>query len=204
MYLKLSKEITRIQNFDIISIERKAVLQPFIDYIQNKVDAKQSVNINFICTHNSRRSQLSQIWAQVAAVYFNIPNVQCYSGGTEATALFPKIVKTLINQGFNIQIIADNSNPIYTIKYDENQHPIIGFSKKYDDKFNPISQFVAIMTCSQADGDCPFIPGTEKRISIPFEDPKISDGTPQQNQVYEQISNEIATEMMYVFSQITK
>ncbi|MBB1151427.1 protein-tyrosine-phosphatase [Empedobacter falsenii] len=202
MYLKLFKEISIIQNIDIISIERKAVLQPFIDYIQQKVDCKQTVNINFICTHNSRRSHLSQVWAQVAAAYFNIPNVQCYSGGTEVTALFPKVAETLMSQGLNIQIIADNSNPIYAIKYDENTQSIIGFSKKYDDIFNPTSQFVAVLTCSQADGGCPFIPGAEKRIPITFEDPKISDGTAQQMEVYKQKSIEIASEMLYVFSQI--
>lgn len=202
MYLKLFKEIFIIQNIDIISIERKAVLQPFIDYIQQKVDCKQTVNINFICTHNSRRSHLSQVWAQVAAAYFNIPNVQCYSGGTEVTALFPKVAETLMSQGLNIQIIADNSNPIYAIKYDENTQSIIGFSKKYDDIFNPTSQFVAVLTCSQADGGCPFIPGAEKRIPITFEDPKISDGTAQQMEVYKQKSIEIASEMLYVFSQI--
>lgn len=202
MYLKLFKEISIIQNIDIISIERKAVLQPFIDYIQQKVDCKQTVNINFICTHNSRRSHLSQVWAQVAAAYFNIPNVQCYSGGTEVTALFHKVAETLMSQGLNIQIIADNSNPIYAIKYDENTQSIIGFSKKYDDIFNPTSQFVAVLTCSQADGGCPFIPGAEKRIPITFEDPKISDGTAQQMEVYKQKSIEIASEMLYVFSQI--
>lgn len=202
MYLKLFKEISIIQNIDIISIERKAVKQPFIDYIQQKVDCKQTVNINFICTHNSRRSHLSQVWAQVAAAYFNIPNVQCYSGGTEVTALFPKVAETLMSQGLNIQIIADNSNPIYAIKYDENTQSIIGFSKKYDDIFNPTSQFVAVLTCSQADGGCPFIPGAEKRIPITFEDPKISDGTAQQMEVYKQKSIEIASEMLYVFSQI--
>jgi arsenate reductase len=42
-----------------------------------------------------------------------------------------------------------------------NAHPIIGFSKTYDDSFNP-SAFAAILTCSQADGACPFIAGAEK------------------------------------------
>ena len=204
MYPQLKENLNKFQNFDTISTDRKAVLQPLVDYIQQKVNQNQAVNLNFICTHNSRRSHLSQVWAQVSASFYDIKNVYCYSGGTEETALFPKVAETLGNQGFQIFKIADTNNPTYSIKFDENEMPIIGFSKKYDNAFNPVSQFGAIMTCSQADGGCPFIVGAEKRMPITFEDPKVSDGTAQQNEVYQQRSTEIATEMMYVFSQIKK
>src|SRR5690606_14914931 len=137
-----------------------------------------------------------------AAAYYNIQNINCYSGGTQETALFPKVAETLENQGFQILKIADSNNPIYAIKFDENCLPIIGFSKKYDDAYNPISNFAAILTCSQADDGCPFIAGAEKRIPITYEDPKISDRTTNQTEVYQQRSFQIATEMMYVFSQI--
>lgn len=185
-----------------ISKNRKAILQPLVVYIQKKVNDKQTINLNFICTHNSRRSHLAQIWAQFAAYYYNVQDVNCYSGGTEITALFPKVIETLSQQGFQILKISEGGNPIYAIKYDENSLPIIGFSKKYDHSYNPSSEFVAIMTCSQADGGCPFIAGAEKRIPITYEDPKISDGTIEQTEVYQQRSVEIATEMMYIFSQI--
>ena len=201
MYPTLSKTIEQLplQN---ISEERKTILQPLIDFIQQKVNDRQDININFICTHNSRRSHLSQVWAQAASAHFNIPNVYCYSGGTEETALFPKVAETLINQGFSIFKISENNNPVYAIKYSDNALPIIGFSKKYDLPFNPVSSFVAIMTCSQADGGCPFIAGAEKRIPITFEDPKISDNTQEQSKVYADRSLQIATEMFYVFSMI--
>ena len=193
-----------IKNFKLedITAERKETLQPLVDFIQSKVNNQQEIRLNLICTHNSRRSHLSQVWAQTASAYFNVKNVFCYSGGTEATAMFPMIAKTLENQGFKIKTISEGSNPIYTIKYSENEHPIIGFSKTYDDNFNPESQFAAIMTCSQADGGCPFIAGAEKRIPITFEDPKAFDNTPQQAEKYEERSLQIATEMFYVFSQI--
>ena len=61
----------------------------------------------------------------------------CYSGGTEATALFPMVAQTLENSGFKINKIAETSNPVYSIKYSDNSHPIIGFSKKLDSDFNP-------------------------------------------------------------------
>ena len=189
-------------NPNTISEERKMVLQPLIDYIQSKVSANKKIRINFICTHNSRRSHLSQVWAQTMANYFHIKNVFCYSGGTEATALFPMVAETLKHVGFQINTIANTENPIYSIKYADNEHPIIGFSKKLDNAFNPKSEFAAIMTCSQADGGCPFIAGAEKRIPITFEDPKAFDNTPQQVVKYQERSLQIATEMLHVFSQI--
>ncbi|MDR7210229.1 protein-tyrosine-phosphatase [Flavobacterium piscis] len=191
-------------NLNSISGERKEILQPLVAYIQNKVDHQKQIRINFICTHNSRRSHLSQVWAQTAAAFFQINNVFCYSGGTEATSLFPMVAKTLANSGFNVLTAMSGDNPVYAIKYAPNEHPVIGFSKKYDDEFNPESEFAAIMTCSQADGGCPFIAGAEKRIPITFEDPKAFDNTTQQSEKYEERSLQIATEMFYVFSQIKK
>jgi arsenate reductase len=187
-----------------INEDRKIILQPLIDFIQQKVKDQKSIDLNFICTHNSRRSHLAQIWAQTASAYFKISNVNCYSGGTETTVLFPKIAETLFDSGFNIWKLNENENPVYVIKYDENAQPIIGFSKKYDDPFNPRNSFAAVMTCSQADGGCPFIAGVEKRIPITFEDPKISDGTSEQTKVYNERSLQIAAEMFYVFSNINK
>lgn len=202
MYKNLAETIKGFIDVQTVNEERKTILQPLIDFARQKADSGEDINLNFICTHNSRRSHLAQVWAQVASAYFNIPNVHCYSGGTEETALFPKVVETLTNQGFNIFKIAETHNPIYAIKYKDNALPVIGFSKQYDSPFNPASAFVAIMTCSQADGGCPFIAGAEKRIPITFEDPKISDSSPQQAQVYTERSLQIAQEMFYVFSMI--
>lgn len=201
LFLEIEKTIKNLK-INQITIERKIILQPLVEYIQTKVNQQKEIRLNLICTHNSRRSHLAQIWSQTASAYFNINNVFCYSGGTEATAMFPMIAKTLEKQGFKIKAIAEENNPIYAIKYAANEHPIICFSKKYDDDFNPESEFVAIMTCSQADGGCPFIAGAEKRIPITFDDPKAFDNTPQQAEKYEERSLQIASEMFYVFSQI--
>ncbi|MEJ5090588.1 Protein ArsC [compost metagenome] len=187
-----------------INQERKAILQPLIDFIQLKVNQGADVNLNFICTHNSRRSHLCQIWSQLAALYYQIPKTYCYSGGTEATALFPKVIAILKEEGMQIEMIADTVNPIYAIKFDQNTIPLVAFSKKYDNNFNPQSQFAAIMTCSQADDDCPYIPDAEKRIPVTFEDPKIADNTDQQDEIYKARSLEIASQMFYVCSQIKK
>ncbi len=185
-----------------ISSERKEILQPLIDYIHQKIDANEPIRLNFICTHNSRRSHLSQIWAQTLAHYYNIPKVSCYSGGTEATAMFPKVAETLTNQGFKILTIAETTNPIYAVKYSETAHPIICFSKTYDHPFNPSEKYAAIMTCNNADEGCPVVIGSEKRIPIKFNDPKAFDGTELMNQKYAERSLEIAQELNFVFSSI--
>ncbi|KFF04151.1 low molecular weight phosphatase family protein [Flavobacterium reichenbachii] len=203
LYPKIENTISSF-NFEQISEERKSILQPLVDFIQNKANNKKEIRLNLICTHNSRRSHLSQVWAQTAAFHYNIKNVFCYSGGTEATALFPIAAETLVYSGFKIVKISEGKNPVYSIKFSSNEAPIIGFSKTYDDDFNPESEFAAIMTCSQADGGCPFIAGAIKRIPITFEDPKVSDGTPQQKEIYLQRSLQIGTEMFYVFSQIKR
>ncbi len=193
-----------IASLDISSVssERKDILNPLVDYLKDKIESKQPIRLNFICTHNSRRSHLSQIWAQTMAAYFNIENVSCYSGGTEATAMFPKVGETLINQGFKIKKLSEASNPVYSVKYSENAPSIIAFSKKYDDDFNPASAFAAIMTCSSADKGCPMVFGCDKRVAVTYEDPKKSDGTPEQTEIYFNRSLEIATEMKYVFSSL--
>lgn len=203
LFQEINNSIESLKNIQV-SDKRKTDLQPFVDYIQSKVSANKNVNLNFICTHNSRRSHLSQIWAQTAAHYFGVKNVFCYSGGTEATAMFPMVGKTLESQGFKIVKLSNEDNPVYSVKYAENNPPIICFSKKYDDNFNPKGEFAALMTCDHADENCPFIFGCEARIPVRYNDPKAFDNTPQQAEKYLERSNEIASEMMYVFSQIKK
>jgi arsenate reductase (thioredoxin) len=203
LFTEIEKAASSLK-FNDITQERKNTLQPLIDYIQMKVVNLEDIHLNFICTHNSRRSHLSQIWAQTAAHYYGIKNVFCYSGGTEATALFPKIAEVLEKTGFKIQKLSEEKNPVYAIKFAENTLPVIGFSKTYDDGFNPKNNFAAIMTCSGADEGCPFIAGAEKRIPITFEDPKTFDNTPQQTEKYQERSLQIAGELFYVFSQIKK
>lgn len=201
MLEQLSKTIQSITEISVPN-ERKEILNPLVEYIQNKVNANQEIRLNFICTHNSRRSHLSQIWAQTMAFHFNIKNIFCYSGGTEATAMFPKVGETLTNQGFEIQKLSEEQNPVYAVKFSEDQHPIICFSKTYFDDFNPKSQFGAIMTCNNADEGCPMVFGAEARFPIKYDDPKSFDGTELMNEKYTERSVQIASEMYYVFSKI--
>jgi arsenate reductase len=201
MFLRI-KELLDGLEVSSIPLSRKRELNQLSDYINQSMQHHKKVQLTFICTHNSRRSHLCQIWAQIAARYYEIPDVHCYSGGTETTAVFPKVVKTLKRQGLEIIQKKKKENPKYYIEYSEVMPPISAFSKVFDDPSNPSLQFAAVMTCDHASENCPIVPGAEKRISLTYLDPKVSDGTPEQKAVYNERSLQIATEMKYVFSQV--
>lgn len=187
---------------DQISLERKALLDELTRFIQKKVNAKQKVHLNFICTHNSRRSHLAQLWAQAAAYYYNIPEVECFSGGTEATAFNPRAVKAMQDAGFNITRTKDGDNPVYEVRFADGATPVIAFSKIYDDPFNHNKDFAAIMTCSHADENCPLVLGASARIALTYDDPKIFDGTPEEEAKYKERVLQIGREILFAFSQV--
>ena len=172
------------------------------EYVAQKAKAHQNIKLNFICTHNSRRSHISQVWAQTAAHYFGIDNVETYSGGTEATAFNPRAVKAMKDAGFDISIKKEGTNPVYEARYTSDSPGLILFSKTYDDAFNPKSDFAAIMTCSHADENCPLVIGATKRIALTYNDPKDFDGTPQEAEKYKERVDEIGREILYAFSQV--
>ena len=196
------KDIISTFSFGNISNERKEILQPLITFIQSKKDNNDTIRLNFICTHNSRRSHLSQIWATTMAYRFGVKNVFCYSGGTEATAMFPKVAETLMKQCFKVLKLSENQNPVYAIKYAEDEQPIICFSKVYNDNFNPKSHFGAVVTCNSADENCPIVFGAEQRFPIKYDDPKAFDDTDLMDAKYEERSLEIAEEMFFVFGSV--
>ncbi len=201
MLPKLATTIDKARELEIPE-DRKEVLSVLIAYIQSKVDEGKDVHLNFICTHNSRRSQFSQIWAQTAADYFGVP-AKCYSGGVEVTAFNERAVESVKRSGFRVSSKGE-INPVYSAFYSADQDkPINAFSKLFDDPVNKADQFAAVMTCSHADENCPFIPGTEKRIAVRYEDPKAFDNTPEEAETYDERSMQIASEMCYVFSNIT-
>jgi arsenate reductase len=195
----LTKNIEEILSMDI-SEDRIANLQPLIDYIKSKREKSQPIRLNFICTHNSRRSQLAQIWAQTAADYFEI-SAFCYSGGVEVTACNERTIHSLERSGFIISKHG-HSNPIYFILHEKDARPIIVFSKLYDDVINPHGIFASVMTCSHADENCPFIPGAEARIPVRYQDPKEFDDSDFESAKYDERSKQIASEMFFVFSRV--
>jgi arsenate reductase len=168
------------------------------EYTKNKI-----ANLNFICTHNSRRSQLGQVWAFYAANYFNL-NIHAFSGGTEVTAFYRATVKTLQSVGFDFKVIDfSHQNPKYLISFNGNKETILGFSKRFDDPTNK-EPFIAITTCNNADANCPFRPTAIDRFHLPFVDPKFSDGTSEQIEAYLLTNEQIAAEVYFIFNEIKK
>ncbi|MEM7110102.1 MAG: protein-tyrosine-phosphatase [Bacteroidota bacterium] len=184
-----------------VSDERRTVLQFVIDYVQAKLEGNESVNLGFICTHNSRRSQLGQIWAAVVAYSFGI-EINSFSAGVEETAFNSRAVASLRRFGFQVRD-QGTGNPHYRIKYARDAPPLLCFSKTLDYADSPKDKFAAIMTCADADDNCPLMPGAEVRIPLRYDDPKVFDGTRYESEKYDERSLQIASEMLYVFSQVS-
>jgi arsenate reductase len=190
------------KEFGAISPERKSELELLAHFVEQRVSGDEQAELNFICTHNSRRSHIAQLWAQASASYFGVENVTCYSGGTEATAFNPRAVKAMRGAGFSIKMTADGHNPVYEVSFSDGAPSVSVFSKKYDDAVNPKKGFGAVMTCSHADQNCPIVSGAASRFPITYEDPKDFDGTPMEDDAYRERVRQIGREMLFAFSLI--
>jgi len=188
-----------ITKFDEIPEERKQILNQVATYIKQKNG--EPTNLIYVCTHNSRRSHFGQIWATVAADFYNIQNVRAYSAGTEQTAFHPNSIAAISRIGFKIEKPGEEQNPIYKVSFGESESTTC-FSKTIDHKSLPQQNFASIMTCGDAEANCPFLPGAGKRISTTYLDPKVFDSTPQEAEKYDERCKQIALETLYVFSQI--
>lgn len=204
---KLLKKLERyckvvVSEFDQIPEERKESLRELGDFIYQKRVKNEPVKLVVICTHNSRRSHIGQMWLNAAATWYGIDNVNSFSGGTEATALNPRAVAALNRAGFRIAKTSNAENPTYTGTYlrGAGQAALIMYSKKFSDNQNPSEDFAAIMVCSEADQSCPLVPGAEARVSLPFEDPRYYDETPSEKVEYDKTVRLIAREMFFAMS----
>ena len=201
----ISSENFFLNAYDKITLsdDRKNLLLKISEGIIEEYKKEGVVNLNFICTHNSRRSQLGQVWGFFAANYFDL-NIHSFSGGTEVTAFFKNTVKTLQKVGFifNLENFS-HQNPKYVISFEGTTKSILGFSKRYDDAENK-NPFIAITTCNNADTNCPFIPEATYRFHLPFVDPKASDNTELQDETYLKTNQQIAAEIYLIFSEVKK
>lgn len=189
--------------FDQISETRKTHLLKLSNYFQTKYKEGKTPKAIVICTHNSRRSHLGQIWLAIGAEYYGLPMLETYSGGTEATAFNPRAVAAL--QRIGLDISTKNSaveNPLYHIRWNNEMQPYQAFSKKYDAEPNPQSDFAAIMICTSADKNCPVVLGMDFRFSLPFDDPKAFDGTDLESAKYDERCRDIAREILFCLSRV--
>jgi hypothetical protein len=182
--------------------ERRVALDRLANFVSKRAAAGQPSRLTFICTHNSRRSQMSQIWAQTVAAHLGVPAVETYSGGTEATAFNPRAVAAMRRAGFRIDDPDGGDNPVYRVRFAEGGKPLECFSKVYHQAPNPDRNFCAVMTCSAADTACPSVLGATERISLPYDDPGLLDGSDQETAAYDERCRQIAREMLAVFSRV--
>ena len=184
-----------------ISSERLSTLNQLAHWIAHQPTTSPA-NVMIICTHNSRRSHLGQIWLQAAAWHCNLAHVETWSGGTEGTAFCPSAVGALRSQGVDIIASDDSANPIYRVQLQTDHSPFETMSTRYLHPMNPQHGFAAVMVCEEANEACPVVEGAAARFGLPYFDPKVSDGTPEENQVYQQRSLEIGAEMFYVMMKV--
>lgn len=187
-----------------LSPDRQAALGDLAAWIQEKQAAGEPAHLTFVCTHNSRRSHIAQLWAQAAAHHQGLNQVQTWSGGTEATAFNPRAVTALKGHGMDITPTGETlgeKNTVYQTRLGEGFPAVRSFSKTFADPFNPQQGFAAVMVCSSADAACPYVEGAETRVSVPYLDPKVSDGTPEEAATYAAKSLEIGAEMAWLMAQ---
>lgn len=193
--LFFKKALTDLQ----IDENRRKNLQSIAQFIKSELQKNKSVNLNFICSQNSRRSQLAQVWCNYAIEYYNLKGVQSFSGGTKVGSFYRNTVKTLQQVGFKFQIIEfSHQNPHYIITSKDCVKSIIGFSKLYDNEHNK-KPFIAITLCENAELECPIITGAVKRFYLPFISPKIYDSTLYQAEKYLELNKQIAGEVHFIF-----
>jgi len=193
-----------VNDLDAVPAERKVVLGKIAADITAQLKAGQPANLTFICTHNSRRSHMSQIWAQTAAYYYGLNQVHAYSGGTQVTACNCRTVTAMRRVGFEITDATAGDNPIYLVRYAEDRPVIRAYSKLYNADGNPTQDFIALMTCSSADQSCPQVKGAIARHAIHYVDPRLCDDTPTETTAYNERCREIAREMFFIMSEVRR
>ncbi len=191
-----------MQEFSQIPAARAVLLKETAAALRDRSRQGQPVALTFICTHNSRRSHLAQLWAQAAAVCYGLTNVVTYSGGTEVAACNPRTVRALRRAGFSIATATPGTNAVYLAQFAETQPPARLYSKVYSAPENPQRDFFAFFCCDQADASCPTVAGAARRISVPYVDPKLSDGTPEESRTYDERSRQIAREMFFLMAEV--
>jgi arsenate reductase len=192
----------RVTEFALISGERRVLLEQLASDLQNDLSVNSAASVIFICTHNSRRSHMSHLWAQMASIYYRVSGISCFSGGTESTAFYSSAIKALVKAGMKIEQQDKSQNPHYHVQLPGQAVTIDAFSKRYEDPPNPRESFFAVMTCSNADEACPIVYGALSRHVIRYDDPKEYDGTREESLRYEERSSQIAREMLYLFSRL--
>lgn len=149
--------------------------------------SKGPIQLLFVCTHNSRRSQLCE--ALAAHRWREDPRITVRSCGTEQTACHPSTALALEDLGWNVR---DLGHGQFQVQLDRTLRTLR--SKTLDEVPRDLP-IVAMMTCAEADEACPAIIGAVARIPWRYPDPKIADGTLESRATYRAVAEAIARDL---------
>ncbi len=184
---------------ELITPSRKRILEDIARSLYAEIQMRNEVPVVYLCTHNSRRSHFAQVWGHIGSVMYNFPEIVCHSGGTVATACHPNTIAALKQLGFEIECEDPaKENPLYKVYYNDEDF-IECYSKKNTDESVPQSDFIAVMTCSDSDDNCPLVPGAKIRFSTTYDDPKEFDDSEDAVDRYTERCLQIAVEALYTF-----
>lgn len=185
-----------------IPSERRTRLEALADYLRAAAGQDEDARLVFVCTHNSRRSQIAQAFAWALTVRSGKDALSVFSAGTEVTAVALPVDRALAVAGFRVERAQGDRNPVVSLRCAEDGPTLGLFSKPLVHASLPTADFCAVMTCSDADARCPVVLGATTRIALPYEDPKAHDGTAREAQAYAQCSQEIGRELAFAFARI--
>ncbi len=198
---RMSSNDDRFESFSDwtkIGPERKARLQGIADVVF-KCSVIQEVGVLFVCTHNSRRSQIAEFMLRVALARYGLQNIDVMSAGTIAAALHLNVIKAL--RTFDVDIRYElpwGTNPFYYLRWKNIDAPCPPMYAKTIMQLPTFAPLIAIMVCDDADRNCPSISGARYRFSLPYKDPKWADNTDDEQTIYIQKIREIGTQMHYI------
>jgi len=130
---------------------------------------KEKLNVLFLCTGNSCRSQMAEGWTR----YLKGDLIEAYSAGIETHGLNLNAVKVMAEAGVDIS----------------NQ------KSQHIDDFKDVKIDVVVTVCGHAHESCPFFPADCKVIHVGFGDPpkmaKKLTNTEAQLDCYRKVRDEI-------------
>lgn len=107
--------------------------------------AERKVNVLFLCTGNSCRSQMAEGWAR----QLKGDRVEAYSAGVEPHGMNARAVQVMREAGVDIT----------------------GQRSKHVDELRDVPLDVVVTVCGHAHETCPVFPGTTRVVHVGFDDP---------------------------------
>ena len=187
MNKKFDEFFYRLNNFSP-EIKQKDRLELIANELNKKI--KETNVLVFLCTHNSRRSQICEVWGSIFSLIYK-KEILINSAGTIKTSVHKEIFNVLKKCGVSV-----NENEEIAFK-----NLLIKLKSKTLDQIDA-KKFIAIMTCSDAEKSCPIDSRSVKNINMFFKDPKVYDNTKYMEEEYLKTNSNIAEELNYIFKRI--